>query len=69
MLQRLATATLFFVLILFVSLLGTNEASAGPSPPDTFSTSNVTRTGFTVSWVGWRGALDGKLKVMASDTD
>ena len=55
MLQRLATATLFFVLILFVSLLGTNEASAGPSPPDTFSTSNVTRTGFTVSWSGGAG--------------
>ena len=55
MLQRLTTATLFFGLILFVSLLATNEASAGPSPPDTFSTSDVTRTSWTVSWSGGPG--------------
>ena len=55
MLQRLTTATLFFGLILFVSLLATNEASAGPDPPDTFTTSDVTRTGFTVSWSGGAG--------------
>ena len=55
MLQRLTTAILFLVLILFVSLLGVNEASAGPSPPDTFTASDVTRTGFTVSWSGGAG--------------
>ena len=62
MLQRLTTATLFFVLILFVSMLATNEASAGPDPPDTFTTSDVTRTGFTVSWSGgpgWDWELEG----------
>ena len=55
MLHRLTTAILFFVLVLFVSLLGTNEASAGPSPPDTFTTSDVTRTSWTVSWSGGPG--------------
>ena len=55
MLQRLTTAILFLVLILFVSLLGVNEASAGPSPPDTFTTSDVTRTSWTVSWSGGPG--------------
>ena len=55
MLQRLTTAILFFGLILFVSMLGTNEAFAGPSPPDTFSTSDVTRTSWTVSWSGGPG--------------
>ena len=55
MLQRLTTAMLFSVLILFVSLFGVNEASAGPSPPDTFSTSDVTRTSWTVSWSGGPG--------------
>ena len=55
MLQRLTTSLLFLVLILFVSLLGANEASAGPSPPDTFTVSNLTRTGFTVSWSGGPG--------------
>ena len=55
MLQRLTTAILFLVLILFVSMLGVNEASAGPSPPDTFTTSDVTRTSWTVSWSGGPG--------------
>ena len=55
MLQRLTTSLLFLVLILFVSLLGANEAAAGPSPPDTFTVSNLTRTGFTVSWSGGGG--------------
>ena len=54
MLQRLTTSLLFLALIFFVSLLGTNEAAAGPSPPDTFTTS-VTRTSWTVSWSGGPG--------------
>ena len=54
MLQRLTNSILFLALILFVFMLGTNEAFAGPSPPDTFSTS-VTRTSFTVSWSGGPG--------------
>ena len=62
MLQRLTTSILFLVVILFVSMLGVNEAAAGPDPPDTFTTSNVTRTGFTVSWSGgpgWDWELEG----------
>ena len=55
MLQRLTTAMLFSVLILCVCLFATNTAFAGPDPPDTFTTSNVTRTGFTVSWSGGAG--------------
>ena len=55
MLQRLTTAILFSVLILCVSLFATHTAFAGPDPPDTFTTSNVTRTGFTVSWSGGPG--------------
>ena len=55
MLQRLTAPMLFLVLIVFVSMLGVNEASAGPSPPDTFTVSNLTRTGFTVSWSGGGG--------------
>ena len=55
MLQRLTTAILFFGLILCVSLFATHTASAGPSPPDTFTTSDVTRTSFTVSWSGGPG--------------
>ncbi len=55
MLQRLTTSTLFLVLILFVSMLGVNEASAAPSPPDTFTTSGVTSTSWTVSWSGGPG--------------
>ena len=54
MLQRLTTSMLFLVLILFVSMLGVNEASADPNPPDTFTTS-VTRTSWTVSWSGGPG--------------
>ncbi len=55
MLQRLTTSILFLVLILFVSMLGVDEASAGPNPPDTFTTSDVTRTSWTVSWSGGPG--------------
>ena len=56
MLQRLTTSILFIVLILFVSMLGVNEASALlPDPPDTFTISNLTRKSYTVSWSGGPG--------------
>ena len=62
MLQRLTTLILCLVLIVFVSMLGVNEASAGLGPPNSFTISNLTRTGFTVSWsggVGWGWAVEG----------
>ena len=55
MLQRLTTLILFLVLILFVSMLGVNEASADPNPPDTFTISDLTSTNWTVSWSGGPG--------------
>ena len=56
MLQRLTTAILFLVLILFVSMLGVNEASAiTPNPPNSFTISNLTHKSYTVSWSGGPG--------------
>ena len=55
MLKRLTTITLFLSLILFVAMLGVDEAFAAPNPPDTFTVSNVTSTSFKTTWSGGPG--------------
>ena len=57
MLKRLTTPSLLliFVLILFVAMLGVDEAFAAPNPPNSFTVSNVTSTSFTLSWSGGPG--------------
>ena len=59
MLKRLTVTTLLLTLILtlFVSMLGVDEASAAPNPPDTFTVSKVTSTSFKTTWSGGPGTL------------
>ena len=59
MLQRLTTPNTFLILllVLFVSMLGVDEAFAAPNPPNSFTVSNVTSTSFKTTWSGGPGTL------------
>ena len=57
MLKRLTTTSLFLilVLVLFVAILGVDDAFAAPNPPNSFTVSNVTSTSFKTTWSGGPG--------------